>query len=106
MGLESTNIKDSEGAALYILHTGSVLAGRQLEHMASEIQQRTGHQVHMLDVHAQDGEKVRDFYDINVSDLPVVLIVRDDDTLTNIWKHNEIPTTDVIAHALRQVSGG
>lgn len=105
MGLDFTNIKDSEGAALYILHTGNTIEGERLERLATEIKQDAPHQVVMLDVSTPDGEKVRDFYDITPSQLPAILIVRDDDSLAYQWFGSEIPTSGSdIAYRLRQTS--
>lgn len=104
MGLETTGIQDKTGAALYILFSGGALEGQRLEHLLNEVTAQTKHQVLLIDIHSQDGEKVRDFYDVAMEDLPVAIIVRDDDTITNIWKSQEIPSASVISFALNQVS--
>lgn len=104
MGLESTDIRDGEGAALYILHTGSILTLQGLERLVEEISRQVSHQIKLLDVNSEDGEKVRDFYDITESSLPVAFIVRDDDTLTSIWTSEQIPDANTIAFQLRETS--
>ncbi|MGB4758442.1 MAG: hypothetical protein WBP26_00100 [Candidatus Saccharimonadales bacterium] len=105
MGLDFTNIKDGEGAALYILHAGNTLENERLQRLADEVQKNAPHQVVMLDVSTADGEKVRDFYDIMPEQLPAMLVVRDDDSLAYQWHGNEIPTSGSdIAYRLRQTS--
>ncbi len=105
MGLDFTSIKDTEGAALYILHTGNTLENERLQRLAAEVQEQTQHQVVTLDVSTPDGEKVRDFYDITPGQLPAVLIVRDDDSLVYQWHGSEIPTSGSdIAYRLRQTN--
>jgi hypothetical protein len=105
MGLDFTDIKDHEGAALYILHTGNTLENERLQRLADEIAKTAPHQVVLLDVSTPNGEKVRDFYDIMPGQLPAVLIVRDDDSLAHHWFGSEIPTSGGdIAYRLQQTS--
>lgn len=105
MGLDFTGIKDSEGAALYILHTGNTLENERLQRLAAEVKKSAPHQVIFLDVSSVDGEKVRDFYDIMPNQLPAALIVRDDDSLAHHWYGSEIPLSGSdIAYRLRQTS--
>lgn len=104
MGLDFTTIADHHGAALYILTGGSMFDKQKFERMSQEITKHTSHQVVLLDVKTPDGEKIRDFYDIMPERLPVVLVVRDDDSLAHMWSSTEIPSPDVISHHLKQIS--
>ncbi len=105
MGLDFTNIADNDGAALYILHTRNTRETERFERLAADISKETRHQVVLLDVDTQDGEQVRDFYDITHDQLPAVLIVRDDDSIAYQWLGEYIPTSaNDIIYQLRQIS--
>lgn len=104
MGLDFTNIPDREGAACYVLSHGTVRELAQFERIAQDIAKNCSHQMHILDVKTVNGEKVRDFYDIMPEQLPAILIIRDDDSLANLWVGTEIPSADIIAHALNQIT--
>ncbi len=92
MGLDFTNIPDREGAALYIVHTGNSVELDRLEQLKRDIEAQDDHQVVLIDVNTPDGEKVRDFYDIDAGSLPVALIVADDDSIVFRWDNTAIPT--------------
>ena len=106
MGLDFTSIPDRHGAALYILHTSSTLELQNFERLADDIRKANGHsrQVVILDAKTPDGEKVRDFYDIMPEQLPAVFIVRDDDSLAQLWLATQAPTASDIAYQLNQIS--
>ncbi len=104
MGLDFTSIPDKTGAALYILHTGSMLEAERLEHLRDEISRTDNHQVVLVDVTTADGEKIRDFYDITADQLPVAMIIADDDSIAQQWSGDAIPAADVITYQLDQIS--
>ncbi len=104
MGLEFTSIVDREGAACYMLHRGTVSDSRMFERLRQEISKNTDHQVVVVDARTTDGERIRDFYDIMPEQLPVVLIIRDDDSVAQLWSGSEIPGADMIAYQLKQIS--
>lgn len=104
MGLDFTEIADRTGAACYVLHQGLMTDARRFESLREDIQSRIKHQVVLVNVKSRDGEKIRDFYDIPKESLPVVLLIRDDDTIHSMWSGTEIPTADVIAYNLQQIS--
>lgn len=104
MGLDFTSIPDHEGAALYILHTRSSREIERLERLVGDVAKETTHQAVLIDIKTPDGEKVRDFYDLPIEQLPVALIVRDDDSLAQHWYGDYIPTAKDIAYHLRQTS--
>ena len=104
MGLDFTSIPDRDGAALYILHTGNTLEIQNFQHLADEIATTDNHQVILVDISTPDGEKIRDFYDITPEQLPVAMIVNDDDSIATQWAGQAIPAADVIAFQLRQIS--
>jgi hypothetical protein len=105
MGLDFTSIGDKTGAALYFIHTPNTLEIESLTRLAEDIRQQTPHQVVLIDVNTPDGENIRDFYDIMPEQLPVALIVRDDDSVAQMWSGEEIPTTaSDIAFQLDQTS--
>lgn len=90
MGLSFTNIPDKDGTAVYILHTESTIDLQRLQDLQKEVQQRCSNQVMLIPVRDQDGEKIRDFYDIDMEMIPAVLLVNDDDTLKNVWYKNKV----------------
>ncbi len=105
MGLDFTSIADKDGAALYALHNGSHQDTQTFTRLKEDIAKQTGHQIVLIDVNTPDGENVRDFYDILPEQLPAVFIVRDDDSIANLWLGSNIPTNpgDIAFH-LRQIS--
>lgn len=105
MGLDFTSIPDSEGAALYILHTGNTRELGRFQRLADDVAKETTHQVALIDVNSAEGENVRDFYDIMPEQLPAALIIRDDDSIAHQWLGEYIPTSasDIVYH-LRQTS--
>lgn len=92
MGLDFTDIPDREGAALYLLHTGNSVELDRLTRLKQDIEAHDSHQVVLIDVNTPDGEKVRDFYDIEAGSLPVALIIGDDDSIVFRWDNTAIPT--------------
>jgi hypothetical protein len=102
MGLEQTQIKDRSGPALYILYDGREQQKIQLMHFADEVNKSAHHQVVLLSVKDQDGEKVRDFYDFGHEKLPVVFIVQDDDQLAHIWHGIDGLNASDVAYQLNQ----
>lgn len=104
MGLEFTNIKDRSGVALYVLHNSNSMELTRLKSLAEEVRQLCEHQVAIIDIKTPNGEQIRDFYDILPEQLPVVLCVRDDDSIAQMWSDQSIPAADVIAFTLKQES--
>lgn len=99
MSLDFTDIPDREGAAIYILVNNSATMHGDMDRLSKDINEHaTEAQVFVIDIASQDGEKTRDFYDINPDTLPAVLIVADDDQLRYSWTGAEIPAADMIAH--------
>lgn len=105
MGLDFTHIADKQGAALYVLYGGSHQDQQTFTRLKEDIEKQTNHQVVLLDVTTPDGENVRDFYDIMPEQLPAVFIVKDDDSIAQMWSGTGIPTnpSDIAFH-LRQIS--
>jgi pantothenate kinase len=104
MGLDFTNIKDRSGVALYILHNSNTVELARLESLAEEVQKLCDHQIAIIDIKTPNGEQIRDFYDVLPEQLPVVLCIRDDDTIAQMWSGHSIPAADVIAFTLKQES--
>ncbi|HEY1085710.1 MAG TPA: hypothetical protein VGE34_03210 [Candidatus Saccharimonadales bacterium] len=102
MGLDFTNRKDSHGAATYMLSDGSYQSEKDLQQKATELtaQLGTNAQIVVLDGVRSEGQQVCDFYDITT--LPAVLIVLDDDQIYQSWVGQNLPTTEDIAYALSQ----
>ncbi len=105
MGLDFTHIADKQGAALYVLYAGGQQDLQTFTRLKEEINKQTTHQVALLDVTTPDGENVRDFYDIMPEQLPAVFIVKDDDSIAQMWSSTDIPSnsSDIVFH-LRQIS--
>lgn len=92
MGLDFTSIPDRTGAALYVLHTGNSVELDRLERLKHDIETQDSHQVVLIDINTPDGEKVRDFYDLDAGQLPTALIIGDDDGIAFRWDGSAIPT--------------
>lgn len=103
MGLSITDITDKEGAALYVLFDGREVERRKWQSFADEINRNTGAQTVVLSVKERDGERVRDFYDLDPAGLPHVLIIRDNDEIVQSWHGHHSPNVSEVAYALRQV---
>jgi len=102
MGLSFVSGVDKEGAALYLLHDGSGPQERAMEYLKQQLE-RLGlsHQIQVFSVRQEDGEEIRDFYDIQT--MPSVLLVRDNDELAYSWS-GEMPPAETISYHARQVS--
>jgi hypothetical protein len=59
----------------------------------------------MVDIHSKDGEQIRHFFGIQTKEIPIVFIVRDDDTLDQKWPFGYMPTTNEVARRLREIGG-
>jgi hypothetical protein len=101
MALSFTNIRDSQGAAIYIIHDGLSQGEQRMKRLAEELTKYTSKQIVTLEAKSPDALKIIDFYDLKPSNL--VLLVRDDDQLHQVWTENEIPSADQIAYAANQV---
>lgn len=102
MGLSFVGGKDKDGAAIYLLHNGSGPQERDMERMKDRLE-RLGlnHQIYIFSVRDGEGERVRDFYDMQA--LPCAIIVRDNDQVAYSW-NGEMPPAETIAYHARQVS--
>jgi hypothetical protein len=105
MGLEFTNIPDREGPAVYLL--GTVPHQRRLTALGEAIDAATPDetQVVCLDIDSGNGAQVAEFYGFMREQLPVVMIVQDDDTIYQSWHGHDLPAVDVVAHHLGQITG-
>lgn len=103
MGLSFTSISDRHGAALFVIYDGSELDRRKWSDFADRVSKETGAQTVVLSVKDQDGERVRDFYDLDIMTLPHVLVVRDSDELAQQWAGQHLPQLTDVTYALRQV---
>jgi hypothetical protein len=102
MGLDFSTIKDQDGAAVYIIHDGSMQNAAQMERLASDVKGRTSKQVVVISAKDDNGRKIIDFYDLE-GNSNIVLLVRDDDQIHQMWRGNEIPGADQIAYFAEQV---
>ncbi len=103
MGLSFMSQKDRQGAALIVIYDGRELERRRWEREKSIIEDR-GFEVYLLAIDDEDGEEVRDFYDLDPNQTPLVLIVRDNDEVVANWSGESIPATDQIIFTLNQTS--
>lgn len=102
MGLDFTNITDRSGAALYLIHDGTLTQQRSLERLAEELGARQlRQQIILLSARDPQAEKIRDFYDLSSMSFPHLLIVADDDRLLHSWSGAQLPTADHLAYALQ-----
>lgn len=105
MPLENTTIPDREGAALYAISSRDTATFRNLERLLTEVTTLCKNQTVLLEPTSQDAQRVLDFYDILPEQLPVAMIVRDDDSLVELWYGTSIPTSaSDIAYRLSQTS--
>ena len=105
MALEFTTIPDREGPAVYLLgHTG---CEDQLKQLGTTIDSLTGStiQTAYLDINSGNGTEVAEFYGYVQEQLPVILIVQDDDTVYQSWHGMDLPAADVVAHYLNELTG-
>lgn len=100
MTLSFTNIQDSNGVAIYLIHDGLSQSEQRMERLARELEQYTSKQIVTLPADSPDALKITDFYDLKPSNL--VLLVRDDDQLHQSWTDQEIPSADQIAFIANQ----
>ncbi len=105
MALEFTNIPDRTGPAVYLV--GMSMLENRLTAYGQELDKATDEktQVVYLDVRSKDGAQVADFYDIQESSLPAVLIVMDDDTIYKSWFGQDLPRPGDVAHDVKRISG-
>lgn len=105
MPLENTSIPDREGAALYAVSSHDTATYQKLERLCSEVQAHCSNQTMLLEPKSPDAQKLCDFYDVLPEQLPVAMIVRDDDTLIELWYGEQIPTNGSdVAFRLSQIS--
>lgn len=104
MGLDFTNISDRRGAALYYIHHGLHTEEQFAERLQRDVKASLPDvQIVSVSVRSADGEKIRDFYDVMPEQLPVLLIVRDDDSLAGMYGSSDMPPTDQLAYILRSI---
>lgn len=102
MGLSFVAGHDKEGAALYLLHDGSGPQERSMVDMKQRLEKLgLSHQIQVFSVREEDGEQIRDFYDIQT--MPSILLVRDNDELAYHWS-GQMPAAETISYHARQVS--
>jgi predicted DNA-binding transcriptional regulator YafY len=88
MGLDFTNIKDQDGAAIYLIHDGSPQSQSKMEQLASAVRQKSQKQIVIMAIDDENTQKIIDFY--NLGNGEQVLLVSDDDQLQQVWSGDEI----------------
>lgn len=101
MGLEFTSRPDRQGAAAYFITDGSPVTERSLRQTAEEADTYLPDeaQVVLLDGKSREGVEIADFYDL--TSLPAVLIVMDDDQVFHSWT-TQMPTTQDVTYMMSQ----
>ena len=101
MGLEFTRRPDRTGAAAYFISDGTPQSERDLSEIAKVVDQSLPDeaQVVILNGQVSEGAEVVDFYDI--TSLPAVLIVMDDDQIYNAW-YVQLPSSEDILYMMGQ----
>lgn len=105
MALEFSTIPDREGPAVYLMgHTGCEDEAKKLGEDIDALTDDAIQTVY-LDVQSGNGAQIAEFYGYSLDQLPVVLIVQDDDTIYQAWQGIDLPAADVVAHYLEQLTG-
>ena len=101
MGLGFTNRADKSGPAVYLLSNGTHTSEKEVQALANEITERMHESVQVIALDGRRGEggHVADFYDVTT--LPCVLIVMDDDQLYHSWMH-QLPTAADVSYMAGQ----
>jgi len=101
MGLEFTGRPDRTGAAVYFISDGSSQSMQELQQIATIVDQSLPDeaQVIVLDGQVAEGAEVVDFYDL--STLPTVLIVMDDDQIYHAWSM-QLPSAEDVLYMMGQ----
>lgn len=104
MALEFTTIPDRTGPAIYIIGDGTIDMENRLKQLGEEADKLTEDetQVVYLDPNSREGQDVKAFY--GIEQLPIILIVMDDDTIPYQWT-GSLPRPDEIAYTLSQING-
>lgn len=101
MALDFTSIKDSEGAAIFLIHDGSTVKQKQADRLYRELQKLTRLQIVIVSAREQNGVKIRDFYDLTNEN--IILIIRDNDEIHALWQDPDIPSAQQLAYSANQV---
>jgi hypothetical protein len=101
MGLDFTNIPDRDGLAIYCLHDGTVTQQRSVERLVDAVKQQVPHQIFTISAHDRDGEKIREFYNLDTGMFPHILLVNDEDQIVMSWSGGQMPTADVVAYTAK-----
>lgn len=101
MGLDFTDIKDQPGAAVYLIHDGSMTSQGNMERLAQAVSGATSKQVLVIAADDTTGRQILEFYGLTAKNY--VIIVRDDDQLFQSWNETELPNADQIAYAVEQI---
>ncbi len=102
MALLFTTIPDHIGPAVYMLGGTDSHTEEQIMQLGEEIIYRCNQQtqVVVLDPRKGDGLRVKEFYAI--SELPCVMIVMDDDTITHQWTIS-LPKAEEVTYVLSHI---
>ena len=101
MGLSFISTEDKEGASLIIIYDGGILERDRWSRHKDKIEQ-LGSQVYLLAIDEEKAEEVRDFYDLDAENLPIVLALSEDDEIIESWNGDEVPDIDQIIYTLGQ----
>jgi hypothetical protein len=101
MGLEFTGRPDRLGAAAYFISDGTARSEQELQDIARVVDESLPDeaQVVLLNGRVGEGASVVDFYDL--TSLPTVLIVMDDDQLYQSWQP-QLPSSSDVLYAMGQ----
>lgn len=99
-GLDFTNIKDSHGSAIYLIHDGSEKDEKNFNELALDIGRRSKKQIVVLSADDKNAQEVIRFYQLRGSHF--VLVVRDDDQLHHVWSDGERFDASQIAYVAEQ----
>jgi len=100
--LSFTKRHDHDGPATYFISDGSHANEQALGRIADELRTQLPEtaQLVQLSGKAREAVQICDFYDITT--LPAILIVRDDDQLYHSWLGVQLPQPSDIAYTLSQ----
>lgn len=100
MALDFTQIKDEPGAAVFLLHDGTVQGEQEFIQLRESVRQKTKKQVVVLSADEGPGRAIVDFYDLRGSKF--ALVVRDDDQLHHTWTDGDRFDPSQIAYIAEQ----
>lgn len=102
MALSFLSVGNQQGSACYIIHGSRPDDIQQVTEFQADVHQEYPNKVVLIEKNSHDARELTRFYSIHDNRYPLLLLVREDDSLTYQWS-SSLPNVQDLTYRLRQI---